>query len=305
MKYLYSLLAVMLFVSIHSASGQSYVFRVLASKGNISYKSGSAWAPVKTGITFKSGDELKVTEDAYLGLVHSSGRTWELKAPGTYNVNDLAAKLNASNSSVASKYADFVMSKMSESDDVDIMKQAKKYQNVTGAVERAAATSHVNVLIPESVEVLNDEPIIKWEEAAENGTYIVSFTNYFEDELLVQEVKEPFVKLNLNDQKLADEPLIVVKVKLKENDKITSSTHKIKRLDPENAHIIGKELNELKADLQEESSLNYLIIASFYEQNNLLLDALTNYEKAVKLSPDVDHFKFAYQQFLMRYDLVR
>ena len=48
---------------------------------------------LKTGASLKSGDELKVSENAYLGLVHVSGKPLELKTAGSYKVADLAAKM--------------------------------------------------------------------------------------------------------------------------------------------------------------------------------------------------------------------
>ena len=41
-------------------------------------------------------------------------------------------------------------------------------------------------------------------------------------------------------------------------------------------------------------------MAEFYEQYDLKLDALTSYEYAIMESPDVDYFKDAYLEFLMR-----
>jgi len=51
-----------------------YAFKVLASKGANEYKSGDSWQPIKTGISLKKGDELRVPENAYLGLVSSTGK---------------------------------------------------------------------------------------------------------------------------------------------------------------------------------------------------------------------------------------
>jgi hypothetical protein len=66
------------------------------------------------------------------------------------------------------------------------------------------------------------------------------------------------------------------------------------------ADPILKELEQLSASLREESSLNKLILATFYEENNLLIDALINYEQAMQLSPDVEQFSIAYQLFTKR-----
>ena len=64
---------------------QSYTFRVIANKGdNQVKKAGAASATaLKTGSTLNSGDELIVSEGAYIGLMHSSGKTTEVRSAGT------------------------------------------------------------------------------------------------------------------------------------------------------------------------------------------------------------------------------
>ena len=84
----------LLFALISSlASAQDYAFKVFANKGSNTVKSGADWAPLKTGATLKNGDEFKIVDNAYLGLVYNSGKPLELKQPGNYKVNDLAAKM--------------------------------------------------------------------------------------------------------------------------------------------------------------------------------------------------------------------
>jgi cytochrome c-type biogenesis protein CcmH/NrfG len=50
----------------------------------------------------------------------------------------------------------------------------------------------------------------------------------------------------------------------------------------------------------EESAINRLMLAGFYEQNNLLIDAGTAYVQAIQLAPDVPQYKEDYIAFLTR-----
>ena len=61
---------------------------------------------------------------------------------------------------------------------------------------------------------------------------------------------------------------------------------------------IRSELAEF--DLSEETALNKFILAGFYEEHKLLIDALAAYEEAVRLAPDVDSYREAYEEFLLR-----
>ena len=107
-----NILLVVSFLTVSSWSfgqGQDAVFKVLANKGNNEVKSGDGWLAVKTGTSLKKGDELKISENAYMGLVHSSGKPIEIKQAGSYKVADLAAKVSGG-TSVLNKYTDFILS---------------------------------------------------------------------------------------------------------------------------------------------------------------------------------------------------
>ena len=61
-----------------------------------------------------------------------------------------------------------------------------------------------------------------------------------------------------------------------------------------------KELDDILTVMGGESALNHLILAGFYEEHQLLIDAIASYENAVRLAPDVAAIKDAYSEFLMR-----
>ncbi|HKZ37794.1 MAG TPA: hypothetical protein VJ184_09100, partial [Chryseolinea sp.] len=88
---------------------QDYAFKVLANKGANEVKSGNDWLPIKTGASLKSGDELKLSDNSYMGLVHATGKPLELKVAGSYKVSDLSSKMSGG-TSVINKYTDFILS---------------------------------------------------------------------------------------------------------------------------------------------------------------------------------------------------
>jgi len=100
-----------LFMLSSLSYAQDYAFKVLANKGSNEVKSGDTWQPVKTGYSLKKEDELKVADNAYIGLVHATGKPVEIKQSGSYKVADLAEKVNkGSGASVLTKYTDFILS---------------------------------------------------------------------------------------------------------------------------------------------------------------------------------------------------
>ena len=68
----------------------------------------------------------------------------------------------------------------------------------------------------------------------------------------------------------------------------------------EKSLLLKKALAEITGEVKEETALNEFIMAGFYEENKLFIDAITAYEKAIKLAPDVASYKEAYEEFLLR-----
>ena len=292
MKRQVSFLAFALILMIGSSYGQGYTFKVLANKGSNKIKAGSEWQVLKTGASLQDGDELMVSENAYLGLVHASGKTLELKSPGNHKIKDLAAKVSAGGSSVASKYADFVLSKMSA--------EGKKNRlSATGAVHRGESAG-IHIYMPSSVGVYNEAAIIRWDSVEGRPSYTVTLKNMFDDVLGTIETAHPSIELNLSDEKISKENVVLLTVAAKGEGEIHSGTYAIKRLSKDDAARVKSNLNDLMADVDQETALNKYILAGFYEENNLLVDALTSYEQAIKLAPEVDSFKDAYLEFLLR-----
>ena len=281
-----------------AAFAQDYTFKVLANKGTNEVKTGESWAPLKTGASLKAGDEVKLADNAYIGLVHSSGKPMELKSAGSYKVSELAAKIG-SGSSVLNKYTDFILSSNSA--------EAKKNRlSATGAVHRATeSAATIKVILPENqyAGIYNNVLSINWEGEKLTGPFIVTLRNMFDDELAKIETPESRLQVDLNDPKYAAENAILVEVALKSDPKQVSKQHLVKKLLPAEQEKVKKSLNEFFGEVQESTALNKLLLAGFYEQNNLYIDAIAAYEDAVKLAPDVPTYKESYDEFLLRVGL--
>ena len=296
-----SLIIIGLGFLLQGAIAQDYAFRVLASKGQNMVKKGSTdWQPLKTGAKLNSGEEVKLAANGYLGLVHSSGKTMELKEASVYNIAKLSSELGTGTQSIASKYADFVMSKMSPE---QIEENWNKYASVTGAAERGSEDASINIFMPQSVSVLNKKATIRWEPIKDDAVYVVHLKNLFEEKIMVVETNDPFYTIDFNNEQIKNsvvENLIIVSVSLKDDESIASKNAAIELMTDEDAKTYEVELKSLESNIGSETSINNLILAEFYEENGLILDALTSYEDAVKLSPDVEYFQEAYNEFLVR-----
>lgn len=266
-----------------------YAFKVLANKGTNEIKSGDTWMAVKTGAALKKDDELKLSENSYIGLVSNNGKPLELKTSGSYKVIDLLSKVQTG-TSVLNKYTDFILSSNSA--------EAKKNRlSATGAVSRGI---EFKLYLPENnnADVYNNTVILNWE--AKRGPYLVTFKNMFDDQLNVIETPETTTQIDLNAKEYANESAILVEISVKGDSKTHSEQRLIKRMSPQHAEKIKKELAELGPSIGEESALNKFILAGFYEEHKLFIDAITAYEQAIKMAPDVPSYKEAYDEFLLR-----
>jgi hypothetical protein len=287
-----SLLVVGAFVmSFSVAFGQGdYAFKVLANKGTNEVKSGNTWVAVKTGAALKKDDELKLAENSYVGLVSAGGKPLELKASGSYKVTELLNKV-AQGTSVLNKYTDFILSSNSA--------EAKKNRlSATGAVHRGP--KELKVFLPDNSksDVYNSKVIISWEKA--NGPYVVSITNMFDDKLGTIETPETTATIDLSDAKYASEPTILVQIASKGDGKLVSKQHLVKKLNAAQAEKIKTELSQVAGDLGEETAFNKYLLAGFYEEHKLYIDAITAYQQAIKMAPDVPTYKEAFDEFLIR-----
>ncbi|SHG88978.1 hypothetical protein SAMN04488109_2345 [Chryseolinea serpens] len=275
------------------ASAQDYAFKVLATKGANEVKSGTDWVPLKTGASLRANDELKISENAYVGLVHSKGTPLELKKAGNYPVKKLEDEIKPS-TGVLNKYTDFILSSNSAENKKDRL-------SATGAVDRGENYA-IKLLLPENQYsgIFNNTAIITWDGSKASGPYVVTLKNMFDDELVKFDTPETSFKIDLNDPHYAKENAILVEVYSKADPKQISKQHLIKRLAPAEQATVKKKLEADMSSATEQTALNKYLMAGFYEENKLLIDALSAYKEAIQLAPDVPTYQDGLDEFLLR-----
>jgi hypothetical protein len=289
MKTKFALFAIVLVVS-GQVGAQDYAFKVLASKGKNELKTGNSWQQLKVGATLKKEDELRVSENAYLGLVHSSGKAIEVRKAGPYKVMDLAGEVKES-PTVLKKYTDFMLSSNTG---------PKNTLAATGAVDRGVGGINVYLPRPELAVVYGDKVTISWEGEKALAPYIVIFESMFGDELGKQETSESSLVVDLSNKDLTNEDNIIVTVESKANKNKVSSKYTLKRLSKADKERIKTELAKVQSNASEPTAINKMSIAAFFEENNLFIDAIPYYQEAIKLAPDVPDYKDFYRDFLVR-----
>lgn len=301
-KYLTIAITTVFMFAFGLANAQ-YTFRVLANKGQNKVKKEGASAPValKTGATLNSGDQLIASQGAYIGLMHKTGKTLEVRTPGTKRVSDLEKLVNTKTTSVTNRYAQFLANKMED-------KEKPGYRsrlNATGAVSRELkGTEVIQVLLPSPSDTdkrnfINDEVTVSWDspEGMEENVFIVTVKNHFDEEVWKKEVNGNSITIdvttiNLDIDPEYDDEAYLISVAAKEKPEVTSGLPlTIVKMKDSQATEIRDELKGIQAELDDESPLNQVIYASYYEEKGLVVDALTAIEKAIEMNPEIEDFK--------------
>ena len=294
-------MVLMMLFAASAVSAQGYTFRVLANKGeNMVKKAGSSSAiTLKTGATLNADDLIISADGSYIGLMHKTGKTTEVRGAGTKRVSDIEKQVQIGSTTVANRYASFVMNKMNESETTDVRSRL----NATGAVSRATGSAAINIMAPNSAEVLGDRTVVRWNKAAEMAegeTYTVKVKNIFDEIIYQVETAKTFVELDFTTEEMSnDAGLYLVTIYKSNDEEIASSEVGIKKVKSTDKRDVQENLAALKAEISDDSPLNKLILASFYEENGLILDALTKYEEAIKMAPEVEDFQQLYEAFLI------
>lgn len=291
------LLFIALFLLVcHGVEGQSYAFRVLASKGdNFIQRSGSYQSyDLEAGLKLKEGDKLITSANSYVGLVHRNGKTLEVQERGTFTISTLESRIGNREGGIAGQYMNLVIDRV-EGNGTVVERDAP-------AVVRGARAAEIKMLIKETKNanlVLGDQVTVNWVERKDLSPYVVRVKNIFDEELMVIETTQPKIRLDFTQNRLARERFIIVGVSSKADEDLRSRDYGIQRLTPLQGRRLMYQLADLKRQFGNESSLNKLVYASFYEANGLYLEALDQYQEAMSISPDVTDFQAMYENFVL------
>jgi hypothetical protein len=293
LKILFIVMALTL-STINSFAQTGFVFKVLATSGSVEIKTADSWKALKSGASLFEADEIKLVGKAYVGLIHTSGRSKELMKGGVYKAKDLA-KTMVAGPSVMGKYVDFILSKNTD--------EAKQNRLIAvGSVTRTSFREDILIYLPENqhADILNNKVVVKWESKSDTpGPFRMTIQNLSGDKLLVIESSAPAIFLDLSRAELKSDSYFLVDIKNMNDLSLGSPQYLIKRLQKADQQF-NDQVALIKQEMKEESAMNKIILAGFYEDNHLLIDAIATYEEAIELAPEVPFYREAYEEFLLR-----
>lgn len=284
-----------------------YQFNVMASKGDVQIfaKSSKSWSKLNTGAKIQSNEKIKIGNNSYLGLVHKSGKTIELKQSGEFTTEQPATKTNTSKSSVAQKLGNYIVNQLN---DTKSQSDYREGMETTGAVERSMdkmtadpANATIELNSPRKICLKSNNVNLSWKEVPKAKSYKLFIRDRFDREVYSSEVKNSNVNLDANALKLEKDTFYFWHVALSNDANVKSPDCTFSVLSNSQIDKITSDVAELKKELGDDTSaLNKIVIGNYYEMNNLYEDANKLYKDASEANPEVSEYKEIYNRFLKR-----
>ena len=300
MKKTVSLFTILtLFVA--AAVAQNPVFRILATKGDNKVQQGSAWTSMSTGSKVYKGNKVQITEGGYAGLMHKSGKTIELKTPGTFDITELEAKLSTKSTTFAEKYAKFALNDLNGDDEY------KTNYNVTGTVVRG--DSDAEFIANSEMTLIKNVPItLSWIEGKQGVVFSddmeIRLINLFDEVVYRAPVTEKnYISLNIPDNIKTEGKLLLTLYDNKISKDLTVDS-RIKVAVEGKDSPVAAEYEKLTKELSIDSPMDNLVLASFFEENKMSNYALSSLNKAHILAPDVSDFEDTFVNYMITSEIV-
>lgn len=280
-KLFYSLVILSLSLAC-IAQEQSFFIVGLANK-KVEYKrtEQSAWTPLKNGDTLTYKSELSILPDGYVMLICSCEKQLEIKTEGIYYMKDLIGPV-LTRESVLERYTQFVMSSSGSSS------------------ESKSSTLPVWVYLPiETSQVLGGTIRVTWASGLE-GPYEVRVSNDQNKEIVKLTTRDRHLDIDLSRYTSASGSVIVSVSARNRGKEFTSLSHTLHIISKQDRARIEKAIKNISPG---NTALSKTVLAGFFEENNLLADALRAHEEAISLEPENDSFREVRDDFLKRHGI--
>ncbi|MCX6147766.1 MAG: hypothetical protein NTW25_11055 [Candidatus Kapabacteria bacterium] len=204
-KY-FALVIVFLTITSILMSAEKPDFSVLAIQGDVTVKreKDADWKKINAGEKLYSKDQIKISKDAYIGLIHSTGSPMELKTSGNYTVQKLVSlATNKKGNDVTKRFTSYIVDEMSKSDDKGGSGYKDKMKTL-GAVERAVGSSKAGIVarLPRGTYAIDNKLDFSWYKKDGVNSYNFTLKNSDGKEVFKKTVSSTNITVNLDEIKM-------------------------------------------------------------------------------------------------------
>jgi len=308
-------ISVILILLFYISVAQTNEFRILAAKGQVLVKKNGKgnWEKIFTGGQINVKDKIKLLPGSYLGLVHSKGKTIELKKDGIYSATQLSKDVAGMKTTMTGQLANLIVSEVGSSSG-SIYKDSNKSMNQSGAVERrldsdfskpnSSEGSGDRILIQSAIKehLLNQEVIFEWKRLQSEKEYEFYLTDRFDRLEFSKATTDSFLVVDTKQLKLEKGVYYFWRVIVKGKPELKSDEACFMILTDTELKGLNDTLKLLKEELgSEQTATSKLMYAVFFEKYNLISEAKSSFLDALKIAPDVEVYNNLYYNFLRRH----
>lgn len=293
---------------------QNFLFNTLAVKGTVKVRKANTnnWEQLRTGDKINKGDIIMLDINSYLGLSHNNGKMLQLKAKGEYNADKLSEEILASNTNLNTKFGKYISAQISNSQGMLDKESQTNKMKTTGSIDRnvviPASGQQANSIVtrtPKKISISIPEMTFSWAVIKGVPGYRFVITDKFNREIYSQRTKDTSLTLNFNSlpKKIEEDNYYFWFVEAENDTEIKSNVSCFQVCSKSKIDEIMKQFEQLKSEIgNDDSAINCLTYAAFFEENNFLNEAKKYYLKAIELEPDVVEYQALYQLFIQNFN---
>ena len=164
--------------------------------------------------------------------------------------------------------------------------------------------NHIDVAIPSFTSVLDPVIDFSWYSYPSSEKYIFSLLSSENTAIFMDLVDDTSYTLDTEKLKLYRGMVYKWYVFDAGNPKIISDTNAVNVISFDNRALILDTLQMLNEEIESnETPLSVLSLCSFFERNNLNVEALNQFSKAILLAPESEEYKNLFAKFLLKHKL--
>jgi len=333
-----------LLVLVIALSTKSYSagpeFTLLAKSGSVEYKANKkSWKPISTKQEFGLWDRIKISKGGYACLLYKDGQTIEFTANTKnleYTVSEMKKKLKGKSSGISSKFAEYVVDEMSDTDDFFSDNDYHDDMSTTGAVNRAnrknvdtkdelsnmtgddGTTELLNAVgstflggddsfivtrLPGNSYVMDKKIRFSWYRNPHVKVYAIHLTDRHNKELLKENVLDTSIVIDFSSVNIVRGENYYWHVTDKQGER-KSDEYCLQWITKNEIDNILEAVDQIFREFGgEKSPMANLAVARLYADKNIMGRAIDTYKKANEIAPGVKEFKLLYAKYLDRIGL--
>jgi hypothetical protein len=315
-------------------------FTLLAKSGNVEFKPNKkSWQTIAAKQQFGLWDMIRIPKGGYVCLLYKDGQTLELSATSKkeeYTVSEMKKKLKASGKSISSKFAEYVVDEISDTDDFFSDSDYRDDMSTTGAVNRAhrknvntqdeiskmtgddetslllnavgsaflgSDDSFIVTRLPGNSYVMDKKVKFTWYSNPHVKVYAIHFTDRHNKELLKENVLDTVITIDFSSVNITKGENYYWHITDKKGER-KSDEYCLQWISKNDEEKILATVNQIFLEFGgEDSPMGNLAAARFYSDKNIVNRAIACYQKAIQLVPGAEDFSYMYAKYLHRIGL--